>query len=51
MKSLKSIAVALCAMLVLAGCNMSNTAKGTMIGAGGCFGWQYGPRLRQGVLR
>jgi outer membrane protein OmpA-like peptidoglycan-associated protein len=35
MKSLKSIAVALCAMLVLAGCNMSNTAKGTMIGAGG----------------
>jgi outer membrane protein OmpA-like peptidoglycan-associated protein len=35
MKSLKSIAVALCATLVLAGCNMSNTAKGTMIGAGG----------------
>ena len=35
MKSFKSIAVALCAMLVLAGCNMSNTAKGTMIGAGG----------------
>ena len=35
MKSLMSIAVALCAMLVLAGCNMSNTAKGTMIGAGG----------------
>ena len=35
MKSLKSIAVALCAMLVLAGCNMSNTAKGTLIGAGG----------------
>jgi len=35
MKSLKTIAVALCAMLVLAGCNMSNTAKGTMIGAGG----------------
>ena len=35
MKSLKSIAVELCAMLVLAGCNMSNTAKGTMIGAGG----------------
>ena len=35
MKSLKSIAVALCAMLVLVGCNMSNTAKGTMIGAGG----------------
>jgi outer membrane protein OmpA-like peptidoglycan-associated protein len=35
MKSLKSIAVALCAMLVLAGCNMSNTAKGTAIGAGG----------------
>ena len=35
MKSLKSISVALCAMLVLAGCKMSNTAKGTMIGAGG----------------
>ena len=35
MKSMKSIAVALCASMVLAGCNMSNTAKGTMIGAGG----------------
>ena len=35
MKSLKSICVALCAALVLAGCNMSNTAKGTAIGAGG----------------
>ena len=32
MKSLKSIAVALCAMLVLAGCNMSNTAVGAAIG-------------------
>jgi outer membrane protein OmpA-like peptidoglycan-associated protein len=35
MKSLKSIAVALCAALVLAGCGMSNTAKGGLIGAGG----------------
>ncbi|WP_033148761.1 OmpA family protein [Prevotella sp. P6B1] len=35
MKSIKTIAVALSATLVLAGCNMSNTAKGTMIGAGG----------------
>lgn len=35
MKSLKTIAVALCAILVLAGCNMNNTAKGTAIGAGG----------------
>ena len=35
MKSLKSIAVALCATLVLAGCGMSNTAKGGLIGAGG----------------
>ena len=35
MKSLKSIAVALCAALVLLGCNVSNTAKGTAIGAGG----------------
>ena len=34
MKSLKSIAVALCAALVLAGCGMSNTAKGGLIGAG-----------------
>ena len=32
---MKSIAVALCVSMVLAGCNMSNTAKGTMIGAGG----------------
>ena len=32
---MKSIAVALCASMVLAGCNMSNTAKGTAIGAGG----------------
>lgn len=38
MKSLKSIAVALCAVLVLAGCNVSNTAKGTAIGAGGGAG-------------
>ena len=35
MKSLKSIAVGLCAVMVLAGCNISNTAKGTAIGAGG----------------
>ncbi len=35
MKSLKSMAIALCAALVLAGCNVSNTAKGTAIGAGG----------------
>lgn len=35
MKSLKSIAVGLSAALVLAGCNISNTAKGTAIGAGG----------------
>ena len=35
MKSLKTICVALCAALVLVGCNMSNTAKGTAIGAGG----------------
>ena len=35
MKSLKSMAVALCTALVLAGCNVSNTAKGTAIGAGG----------------
>ena len=35
MKSLRSICVALCAALVLAGCNMNNTAKGTAIGAGG----------------
>ena len=38
MRSLKSIAVALCAALVLAGCNVSNTAKGTAIGAGGGAG-------------
>ena len=38
MKSLKSIAVALCAALVLAGCNMSNTGKGALIGAGGGAG-------------
>lgn len=35
MKSLKGIAVALCAAMVMAGCNVSNTAKGTAIGAGG----------------
>ena len=35
MKSLKSIAVALCAALVLAGCGMNNTGKGALIGAGG----------------
>ena len=35
MKSLKSIAVALCAAVVMAGCTVSNTAKGTAIGAGG----------------
>ena len=38
MKSLKSIAVALCAALVLAGCNMSNQGKGAIIGAGGGAG-------------
>ena len=38
MRSLKSIAVALCAVLVLAGCNMSNTGKGALIGAGGGAG-------------
>ena len=38
MKSLKSIAVALCAALVLVGCNMSNTGKGALIGAGGGAG-------------
>ena len=38
MKSLKSIAVTLCAALVLAGCNMSNTGKGALIGAGGGAG-------------
>ena len=35
MKSLKTIAVALCAAITLAGCTVSNTAKGTAIGAGG----------------
>lgn len=35
MKSLKGIAAALCAAMVLTGCNVSNTAKGTAIGAGG----------------
>ena len=35
MKSLKSIAVALCAALVLAGCGMSKTGQGALIGAGG----------------
>ena len=35
MKSLKSIAVALCAAVVLVGCGMSNTTKGGLIGAGG----------------
>jgi len=34
MKSLKTIAVALSAALVLVGCGMSNTAKGGLIGAG-----------------
>ena len=38
MKSLKSIAVALSAMIVLAGCGMSNTGKGALIGAGGGAG-------------
>ena len=35
MKSLKTIAVALCAAITLAGCTASNTVKGTAIGAGG----------------
>ena len=35
MKSLKCMAAALCAAVVLSGCNVSNTAKGTAIGAGG----------------
>ena len=35
MKSLKSICVALCAALVLAGCGMSKTGQGALIGAGG----------------
>ena len=33
MKSLKTLAIALCAGIVLAGCN--NTQKGAAIGAGG----------------
>ena len=32
MKSLKSIVVALCAAVVLMGCNMNNTTKGGLIG-------------------
>ena len=35
MKSLKSMAVALCAALMLAGCGMSKTGQGALIGAGG----------------
>ena len=35
MKNLKTIAVALCAAITLAGCTASNTVKGTAIGAGG----------------
>jgi outer membrane protein OmpA-like peptidoglycan-associated protein len=35
MKSIKCVAVALCAAMVLSSCNISNTAKGTAIGAGG----------------
>jgi len=38
MKSLKSICVALCAAVVLAGCNMSKTGQGALIGAGGGAG-------------
>ena len=38
MKSLKSICVALCAALVLAGCGMSKTGQGAHIGAGGGAG-------------
>ncbi len=38
MKSLKSIAVALSAVLVLAGCGMSSTGQGALIGAGGGAG-------------
>ena len=34
MKSLKSIVVALCAAVVLMGCNMNNTTKGGLIGGG-----------------
>ena len=35
MKSLKSMAVAVCAALVLSGCGMSKTGQGALIGAGG----------------
>lgn len=35
MKSIKCVAAALCAAMLLSGCNISNTAKGTAIGAGG----------------
>ena len=35
MKSMKSIAAAMCAALVLVGCDVSNTAKGTAIGTAG----------------
>ena len=35
MKSIKCIAAALCAAMVISGCNVSITAKGTAIGAGG----------------
>ena len=35
MKSIKCVAAALCAAMVISGCNVSNTAKGTAIGAGG----------------
>ena len=37
MKGLKSIAIALCAALVVS-CGMSNTGKGALIGAGGGAG-------------
>ena len=35
MKGLKTIVCGLCAALVLSSCNMSNTGKGSLIGAGG----------------
>ncbi len=38
MRCLKSICVALCAALVLAGCGMSKTGQGALIGAGGGAG-------------
>ena len=38
MRSLKLICVALCAALVLAGCGMSKTGQGALIGAGGGAG-------------